>query len=111
MTRPRQAEIHWNENGLAVSNADSTQPSALLEWAEVDAVLGYKRDLYTMDMICLGFVTHRGTIEVHEEMNGWTSLVEELPSLLPGMHPFSQWWESVAKPPFAPSVKTLYERR
>jgi hypothetical protein len=58
----------------AVSTAESSQASTPLEWRDVNAVIAYKRDLYTMDLICLGFVTPNATIEVAEEMQGLTRM-------------------------------------
>jgi len=55
----------------------------------VKTVLAYKRDLYQTDVICLGFTGSVGTVEVDEEMRGWSELVERLPSLLPGTPPMS----------------------
>ncbi|MBZ5615254.1 MAG: hypothetical protein LAO23_14695 [Acidobacteriia bacterium] len=110
MPKRQPLEIRCDENGFVVTASGSREPNASLAWDEVDTVLAYKRDLYTVDLICLGFVTPERTIEVHEEMQGWSQLVEQLPSRLRGMPPFSGWWESVAKPPFAPSVTTLYKR-
>lgn len=60
--------------------------------------------------MCLGFETPEGTVEVHEDMQGWSQLVEELPSRLLGVPQLSDWWERVAKPPFASCVIKLYER-
>jgi hypothetical protein len=93
-----------------VSTAESSHPSTPLKWRDVNAVIAYKRDLYTVDVICLGFVTANVTFEVHEEMQGWSQLIEQLPSRLPGVPPFANWWERVAKPPFAPCATKLYER-
>ena len=57
-----------------MSTAESSQASTPLEWRDVNAVIAYKRDLYTMDLICLGFVTPNATIEVAEEMQGLTRM-------------------------------------
>jgi hypothetical protein len=81
-----------------------------MRWNEVKAVIAFKRDLYATDLICLGFLGPDRTIEVDEEMHGWLQLVEGLPDLLPGTPSLSDWWEQVAKPPFAPSVTKLFER-
>ncbi len=110
MPKLQLLEIRCNQAGFAVTTTDSSSPQASLEWRDVNAVLAYKRDLYTVDLICLGFVAVSGTIEVHEEMRGWSELLELLPSRLPGVPPSSEWWERVAKPPFASSVTKLYER-
>jgi hypothetical protein len=110
MPKVQLPEIRCNQAGFAVSTADSSQPTASIEWCDVNAVLAYKRDLYAVDLICLGFVTANATIEVHEEMQGWSQLVEQLPLSLPGAPLLSGWWERVAKPPFASSVTKLFER-
>lgn len=105
-------EICCDEAGLVVVPSGSGQSAARssLTWDKVTTVLGYKRDCYSVDLICLGFITAEGTIEVNEQMPGWSELVERLPAVLPGTLTLSDWWERVAKPPFAPSVTTLYRR-
>jgi hypothetical protein len=108
MSKQRPGEIRCDESGFAVSGASVGATS--LNWSEVRTVLAYKPDLYTTDLICLGFTALDGTIEVDEEMQGWSQLVERLPSLLPGTPPLSDWWERVAKPPFATCVTKLFER-
>jgi len=112
MSKQRPAEIRCHESGFAVCNSDSvsSEGAPSLRWNDVNAVLAYKRDLYLTDLICLAFATHDSTIEVDEEMQGWSQLVEELPRLLPGTPPLSDWWERVAKPPFAACVTKLFER-
>jgi hypothetical protein len=110
MLNGQPLQIRCNETGLVVSTSGSRQPNEALSWGEVDTVIAYKRDLYAMDLICLAFGTSEGAIEVHEEMQGWPQLVEQLPSRLADMPPLSDWWERVAKPPFALSATTLYKR-
>ena len=112
MSKLRPAEIRCDESGFAVAlgGSVSSEGAASLKWNEVKTVLAYKRDLYATDLICLGFTSPAGTIEVDEEMHGWTQLVERLPSFLPGTPPMPDWWERVAKPPFAACVTKLFER-
>jgi hypothetical protein len=109
---PKGAEIRCDKSGFAVTVGGSTSSTgaARLTWNEVKTVLAYKRDIYVTDLICLGFTSPDGTIEVDEEMQGWSQLVEKLPNLLPGTPPMSDWWERVAKPPFSSCVTKLFER-
>ena len=81
-----------------------------LEWNEVDTVIAHKRDIFAYDLICLSFVTRRKTIEVHEEMQGWSKLIDQLPSALPSAPAPADPWERVAFPPFAPSLTTIFKR-
>jgi len=112
MSKQHPAEIRCDESGFAVTDADSVSSvgATSLRWNDVKTVLAYKRDLYATDLICLGFTSPDGTIEGDEEMQGWSQLLEKLPSLLPGTPPMSDWWERVAKPPFASCVTKLFER-
>ncbi len=112
MSKQRHAEIRCDESGFAVTIGGSVSSvvAGSLKWNEVKTVLAYKRALYATDLICLGFTSPAGTIEVDEEMQGWSQLVERLPGLLPGTPPLSEWWERVAMPPFAPCVTKLFER-
>jgi hypothetical protein len=88
MSKVPPAEIRCDDSRFAVivtSSASSTEATSL-RWNEVKAVIAFKRDLYSTGLICLGFLGPDGTIEVDEEMHGWSQRVEGLPGLLP-VHP------------------------
>jgi len=104
-------EIHCKETGFVVVGSEPRQPKASVRWNSVETVLAFKRDLLTVDLICLAFGAAEGAIEVHEEMPGWEQLVEQLPSKLPGASPFSEWWQQVAQPPFATCITTIYKAK
>jgi hypothetical protein len=104
------AEIRCDEYGFAVIQARAESPVALLNWSAVKIILAYKRDVFAHDLICLAFEPSDGTIEVNEEMHGWSQLVEALPSVLPGTPPFSDWWGRVAQPPFVTCATTLFQQ-
>ena len=109
MQKGKPLEIHCDSMGLAVSMPEA-QPHVELKWDDVNGILAYKRDVFAFDLICLGFVTANETVEGHEQMQGWSQLVEQLPSWLPGVPPLSEWWERVAQPPFGTSRTTLFDR-
>ena len=106
----RPLEIRCGETGLVLTNRGSSQTDVSLEWKEVETVIAYKRDVFAHDLICLALVTRRGTIQVHEEMQGWSKLIDQLPSVLPGTLAPLGWWERVAFPAFAPNPTTLFKR-
>jgi hypothetical protein len=117
MAKTPPLQIQCDPAGFAVSATESEPPHALfsppvssLKWDEVNAVVAYKRDVFAFDLVCLGFGTANGAIEVNEEMPGWSQLVEDIPLRLPGMPPFSDSWDLVAQPPFATCVTKLFER-
>ncbi len=49
-------------------------------------------------------------IELYEAMEGWDSLVDELPTYLPGCRKSDEWFKEVAFPPFEYNLTVLYER-
>jgi hypothetical protein len=80
-------------------------------WDEINGVVAYKRDCYAIDLLCIGFATPHGTFETNERMEGWAQLIELLPTYLPGTPKPEEWWEKVAKPPFATNATTLYSKK
>jgi hypothetical protein len=87
MPKLRPLEIRCNDAGFVLATAESSAPHTSSEWRDVNAILAYKRELYMVDLMCLGFVTPERSIEVHEDMQGWSELVEQLPSRLPDVPP------------------------
>lgn len=89
---------------------DGSESRIRLRWQDVNGVVAYKRDLMTIDEICVGFSTPSGDVEIREEMQGWEALIEVLPTHLPGTPSSSDWWKNVAQPPFATNATKLYSR-
>jgi len=85
--------------------------SRSLAWDETISIKAFKRDLFTVDLICLVIELIDGSgIEVDEEMNGWDSLVQKLPEYLPGCKSFGEWFEVVAFPAFQLNMTSIFER-
>lgn len=74
----------------------------------VREIFAYKRDLYTYDLICLGFrFTHReGWVVVDEAMPGFKELVRRIEVRF-GVETES-WYLNVAIPAFASNFTTLW---
>lgn len=49
-------------------------------------------------------------MEINEEMSGWKSLVDKLPTYLPGCLTFEEWFEGVAFPAVKHNLKVIYQR-
>lgn len=83
MPKQHRPEIRFDDAGFFVDTGQASHSYASLQWREVTTALAYKRDIYAMDLICLQFCTAEATIEIHEQMPGWSQLIEQLPSRLP----------------------------
>jgi hypothetical protein len=75
---------------------------------KIDAVVFYKRDEITTDLICCDVEVLGRVWTFHEEASGWTELIAHL-SALPGFR--ADWYEAVVHPPFATSETVAFDRR
>jgi hypothetical protein len=81
-------------------------------WVEITRVSVFKRDCFTVDLLCLALeLNGRQYTELNEEMAGWSELIEALPVYLPGALPLHQWWEKVMFPAFERCWTQLYPRQ
>jgi len=70
-----------------------------IEWSELTGIAAFKRDLFTVDEICLAFRTRDlDYLCVSEEAAGYKHLEAEIQRRFPDHDP--QWWQKVAFPPF-----------
>jgi hypothetical protein len=110
---PRHAsyQLLHDGHGLTLSCAPSEEQIWHIAWADVRRATAFKRDLLTTDLVCISLDLSSRTVEFNEEMTGWTSVVEALHHVLPGAHPYSEWWPAVVKPAFEGCSTTIFERR
>lgn len=96
------------EDGFALVSA-TRRESILLD--EIGAVLAYKVDELTTDLVCLDIVTRVGESEkvhtIHEELPGFDLALTSLEAL-PAFN--RKWREAVILPPFATTPVTIYYR-
>ena len=103
--------IAVDENGFRVCAVDDAHPPASRNWTEVLRVTAYKRDLFTVDMICVRVMfMEQDVIELNEDMPGWQAFVEALPVHLPGCTAYDNWFIQVAFPAFETNLTTLFDR-
>lgn len=74
----------------------------------IDAVIFYKRDEITTDLICCDVEASGLVWTFHEEMAGWDALIAHL-SALPGFR--SDWYAAVTGQPFATNETVAFARR
>jgi hypothetical protein len=80
---------------------------AQLTLPDVRAVVFYKRDEITTDLICCDVEVAGHVWSFHEEAAGWPDLIAHL-SALPGFR--ADWYEAVVSPPFATSETIAFDR-
>ena len=95
--------------GFVVSAAGEDR---LIPWHEVEQVTAFKRDLYTIDMVCLllMFGAEQHILELNEQMEGYDTFVSAMDSNLAEAMPWAQWFMAVAIPAFAANALCIYRR-
>lgn len=104
----RTSEIIATDNGFAIVTAKGTDAVSL---DEINAVIAYKLDEITTDLVCCDIVTGVGDGEqirtIHEELPGFDLAMARLEAL----PAFNQMWRSeVILPPFATNRTTIFSR-
>ena len=105
--------IFHNMNGMKISwlTLENKRGEVLLGWRDTRKIEAFKRDLYATDVICLAVASRDNkTVEINEEMSGWKSLVDKLPTYLPECLTFKEWFDDVAFPAFKPNLRVIYQR-
>lgn len=78
-----------------------------VRWADIARVATFKRDLMTVDMICLAFETDAAAFEVNEEMLGFDAVAAAMNAAL-GLDP--DWKLRVMFPAFETNVDMIFDR-
>ena len=78
-----------------------------LKWEDLHTALGFKRDLLTVDSICLQLFFSTGiTIELYEELPGWYQFLKRMVLVFPQ----TKGWEGeIVHPAFATNLRIVYD--
>ena len=97
--------ITLTSHGFDVVSANGDRASVV--WTEVREIVAFKRDLLTVDLICLGFRADESEcwFEVDEECDGYEELITEVECRF---EIESDWRSNVALPAFDTNFRTLW---
>lgn len=79
----------------------------VVRWCDVQKIRTYKRDLGTVDEICLLFETASVHFEIWESIGGYERVVKAMESRFPIP---ADWWWKVAFPAFETNEAVLCQR-
>jgi hypothetical protein len=89
--------IRLGGNGFAVLQ-NGTREWIEVEWAEVCAVIAFKRERSISGEVCLHFeLADETSAEADEEMAGWPALCDELPKRLPSAPEWKDWFVALVE--------------
>ena len=81
-----------------ISTVDADEPEHWWEWSDVVRVEAFRRDLYTIELICLTISTLNDSRELNHKMRGWSGFVRMLEEALPEQFPEAEWFPAGANP-------------
>ncbi|HYO78353.1 MAG TPA: hypothetical protein VE010_17980 [Thermoanaerobaculia bacterium] len=110
IANPRDQVLHIGTEGVTLRDDFLDDVLWHVQWGEVQEIVAFKVDAYTVDCICLGFIVPgSSTFPVaNEEMKGWDALNNELASRFGVV--FDEWFIGVAFPAFARNETVLWRR-
>ncbi len=79
-----------------------------IKWIEINSLIGFKVDRFTIDYICLKIETHNNVAYLTEEFIGWREFITELINQIPEIN--ENWEGIIAKPVFERNETELYNR-
>jgi len=104
----QKPEIVTTDNGFAIVTAKGADA---VSFAEVSAIVAYKLDELTTDLLCCDIVLGAGDGKqirtIHEELPGFDTAMKAFEAL-PGFD--RQWREAVLLSPFAMKRTVVYDR-
>lgn len=98
--------VSTNTDGLLI--VEGGVEKFLFQWSVIKEIFVYKRDIFSVDLICIGFrIDEEGTYyEIHEDIQGYKEFITFLESKFQDIN--KDWFIKVAFPPFATNTQTIW---
>ncbi|HTB83348.1 MAG TPA: hypothetical protein VK742_06815 [Candidatus Sulfotelmatobacter sp.] len=111
-TRDYLLELTFDDTGFKLASLKQKEETPIfILWNEIVQATAFKRDLFTVDCICL-LIKNRDSkeLELNEDMKGWPEFIESLEKFLPKSKPFSEWLFQVASPAFEANPTEIFSK-
>jgi len=89
----RHASIRTDESRLQRTAAftDGSTRAVEMKWDDVRRVAAFRRDVMTEPVLCVAISDPANIVVLDESMEGWQSLLNAMPRLLPESPSFTEW--------------------
>lgn len=78
-------------------------------WHDIEETKAYKRDLITIDHLCLDISFEKVVLSISEDLPGWPEFINRMEIMLTGV--LSEWERQVIATPFANNETIIYKRQ
>jgi hypothetical protein len=106
-----EKRININDQGFDVIGQKTQMKHGTVTWTKVSCINAFKRDLFSLDLICFEFyqdVAER-PVEVDEQMEGFKLLSDILPKRFNGFD--ENWFSKVFQPAFATNLTEIWKKK
>ena len=97
--------FEFNTNGFSFTINEITSEK---NWNEIEEINVYKKDLMTVDLICMDIIFKNTFITFSEETPDWDILVDKLKEIFNNIQ--RDWDTEIVSSPFKTNFKTIYKR-
>ena len=95
----------YEEDGFIFQSSSGEQK---VKWADIERLIAYKKDLVTIDEICLDIIYNNREITLTEETAGWYQFLQKIRLVFPSI--LENWDRDITNPAFATNLRILYQR-
>lgn len=97
--------FEYNDFGFLVQTNKAKEN---LNWNQIYLMLGYKKDLFAIDLICLDIYYDRNKVFViNEETPGWFNFLKHSKNIFPEIE--KDWEINISKPAFEKKLTVVYD--
>lgn len=98
--------FNYNFNSFSIKTKESLE---VLEWNNIEFMLGYKKDLFATDLICLQvYFENDLNFVLTEETPGWYKFLEHSKEFLEAIE--AKWEVNIAIPAFETNLTLIYDK-
>jgi hypothetical protein len=99
--------FEYNESGFLVQTDKSKE---YLNWNQIYLMLGYKKDLFAIDLICLDVYYDRNKVfAINEETPGWFNFLKYSKNIFPEIE--KNWELNISNPAFERKLTVIYDSK
>lgn len=98
-------DFNYEDDGFIIQFKSKQQK---IKWDEIERLIAYKKDLLTVDVVCLKIFYNNCQTTITEEIPGWHQFVEKLRFVFPNIP--DNWYSEIVQPAFVTNLTILYQR-
>jgi hypothetical protein len=100
-----EGKFVYYEDGIVMDFISGQQK---ILWTDVEQLIAYKRDLLTIDVICLDIIFDNKRMTINEDTPGWYQFIKKTKLIFPSIP--VDWDMKIMHPAFQTNLTIIYQR-